>query len=586
MNSKTSGIRHARRSATALLCLSAGLNTMVWTQQALAQRLPPPANSVGATSLPIPAAAAPWFAPQYRSLMQSPLPNLIYNPFAVPASVPATESDANASGTLGTFQPAGATPTATNAFFQPLGTNGRACVTCHAPANAMGLSLASIRARYNTSNGTDPLFAPVDGATCPKNVPANLTSGSLIGGILGLGQSILGTLLGNAGPSPYAALLNKGLIRIPMPVPAGAEFTLAVVSDPYGCNTTQAYDQATDPATGVVSQIVSVYRRPLMSANLKFKTTTAADVPAASPAFPPISPFDFSPLPRDPATGAPLSGNLMWDGREASLSSQAIDATLGHAQARVAPTAAQVAQMVAFENGVYTAQSSDAQAGDLTASGVTGGPAALAAAPAGLLAAAGGEVVTAFDAWNPAKTSVSARRASIYRGQQIFNLRAFTTSDISGFNNSAILTGAPGAPAVSFKASCSTCHGQVAGTTDPLPQGQHDIGVGGTSLALGGVAPATDLPVFRLTCKAGATPGFHGMVVQTNDPGLALVSGRCADIGRFTTPGLHGLAARPPYFSDGSAPSLASVVTFYNNRFAIGLTTQDQADLAAFLATL
>ena len=76
---------------------------------------------------------------------------------------------------------------------------------------------------------------------------------------------------------------------------------------------------------------------------------------------------------------------------------------------------------------------------------------------------------------------------------------------------------------------------------------------------------------------------YQGPVVVTNDPGLAMITGLCADIGRFTVPQLRGLAARAPYFSDGSAATLLDVVTFYNNRFQIQLFNQDMEDLVAFL---
>lgn len=571
-----------------LFCLTGVMGSLVIVQ-ASAQSLPPAANTASTASLPRPQRAPAWFMPHYLSLMQAPLPDLIYGPSGVPPMVPQSEVDADSSGILGSYQPAGSTSTSKNAFFQALGTNGRACVTCHVPTNAMGLAVGSVQARYLQSQGTDPLFAPVDGATCPKNVPSNLTSGSLVGGALGRAPAIhepLGVADLTNPSSPYALLLRKGLLRIALPVPQGAEYTLTVLSDPWGCNTTPAYDQVTDPVTGIKSQIVSVYRRPPMAANLKFKVNTAVNAPSGDVVFPPISPDTLALLPVDPLTGAVLNGNIMWDGREATLSSQAVDATLGHAQAKVVPTPLQVAQIVAFESGIYAAQSVDTQAGSLASSGATGGPVALSNDPAGVLVAAGGEVVSNFDAWNPGIIAESTRRASIYRGQQIFNFRNFTLTNVAGFNNAAIVIGTAGTASVSATAQCASCHGQVGGTTDPLPQGQHDIGVGGDALALGGVAPSTDLPIFQLTCNAGVVLGFHGSVVQTNDPGLALISGKCADIGRFTTPSLHALAARPPYFSDGSAPSLSDVVTFYNNRFGLGLTTQDKTDLVAFLSSL
>jgi hypothetical protein len=63
------------------------------------------------------------------------------------------------------------------------------------------------------------------------------------------------------------------------------------------------------------------------------------------------------------------SGNIMWDGREPTLESQAIDATLGHAQALQPPTLEQVAQVVQFEKGIFSAQAFDLRALWLDGSG-------------------------------------------------------------------------------------------------------------------------------------------------------------------------------------------------------------------------
>src|SRR5215475_762923 len=41
------------------------------------------------------------------------------------------QTDPDEEGMMGTYQPGGATPTKNNAFFGDLGTNGRACSTCH-----------------------------------------------------------------------------------------------------------------------------------------------------------------------------------------------------------------------------------------------------------------------------------------------------------------------------------------------------------------------------------------------------------------------------------------------------------------------
>lgn len=50
-------------------------------------------------------------------------------------------------------------------------------------------------------------------------------------------------------------------------------------------------------------------------------------------------------------------------------------------------------------------------------------------------------------------------------------------------------------------------------------------------------------------------------------------------------PILRGLAGRTPYFHNGSAASFEDVVNFYDQRFAIGFTDQEKADLVAFLKT-
>jgi cytochrome c peroxidase len=46
------------------------------------------------------------------------------------------------------------------------------------------------------------------------------------------------------------------------------------------------------------------------------------------------------------------------------------------------------------------------------------------------------------------------------------------------------------------------------------------------------------------------------------------------------------LAARAPYFHNGSAARLEDVVNFYDLRFGIGLTNQQKEDLVNFLKTL
>ncbi|MGP1609762.1 MAG: hypothetical protein ACTS5G_03565, partial [Burkholderiales bacterium] len=54
----------------------------------------------------------------------------------------------NALGKMGVVNAGGAVDMTGHPFFEPIGTNGRACVTCHQPSDAMGLSLTSIRQQW------------------------------------------------------------------------------------------------------------------------------------------------------------------------------------------------------------------------------------------------------------------------------------------------------------------------------------------------------------------------------------------------------------------------------------------------------
>lgn len=497
----------------------------------------------------------------------------------------------NAKGLVGVHQTGGTVFPASNAFFQPLGTNGRSCFTCHQPADGLSITPATARTLYNLTAGRDPLFAPVDGANCPNKVPKHLTLPSLIGGLFGAGSG--------SAQAAYSLLLNKGLIRIFLPVPQQTpdytavggppshpvEFKIEVLKDPYGCNTDPTYAQQLDPVTGEVRQIVSVYRRPRISANLPFVTTPAASL-GPTAVLPHLDPVTLVPV-VDPATGLPVSGNIMWDGREPTLESQAINATLGHAQALRAPTAAQVKQIVDYEKAVFVAQSHDNLAGQLTpgwlSAGAQGGPEVLSQQLPSVTPFA------TYQSW-PTTTgflaSPSAKaRASIARGQAVFNNKVINVDHVAGANDITLVP-LPRNPDGSVPLTCGACHGNIPGGTDPLPTGQRDIGVGGHAEAFGGPAPQADLPLFKLTCHAPYQTVAYGNVVITNDPGKALITGRCADIGRTTPSPLRGLASRAPYFSNGSAQNLRQVVDFYNRRFKIGFTEQESVDLTRFLEAL
>jgi len=419
-----------------------------------------------------------------------------------------------------------------NAFFESLGTNGRSCVTCHEQADAWTVTPAHIQQRFEATKGTDPIFRTVDGADCPS---ADVSSVK-------------------ARREAYSMLLSKGLIRVSIGVPANAEFTVTGINDPHDC-----------PET--TPEGLALFRRPLPATNLKFLST------------------------------------VMWDGRETfkgqtlnfNLSDQAVGATLGHAQAAQAPTAQQVADIVNFELGNFTAQSVDDTAGNLKADGGMGGPETLSQQQffIGINDPLGGNptgaqfnpaAFTIFDKWadieqhgHDGDHGRDEARAAVGRGQELFNSFPITISGVAGLND------APGVPA-SFVGNCTTCH-------NAPNVGNHSV-----SLALNiGVTdvpavPALDisgLPIYTLHCNAGAvTPVGATSTIQTTDPGRALITGKCADIGKTKGPILRGLAARAPYFHNGSAATLMDVVNFYDQRFQLHLSEQEKSDLVAFLRSL
>lgn len=330
----------------------------------------------------------------------------------------------------------------------------------------------------------------------------------------------------------YSMLLRRGVIRVGIGMPANADFELIAVDDPYG------YASATE---------LSFFRRPLPSTNLKFLSA------------------------------------VMWDGRETfagqsmhfNLSHQANGATEGHAEGDPL-TDAQRDAIVDFELALHTAQQMDRRAGFLRAAGAQGGPDAVidqdfyigindnfgdyeTGAPFTPI------VFDIYDAWT---NSPKAARARIARGQAIFNTRLLNIRGVSGINDEAVF----GFPE-NIPGTCTTCHNSPNA-------GDHSTAV---PLDIGLVAESRrtpDMPLY--TFRHIAT----GEIKRVTDGGRAMITGKFKDLGRFKGPILRGLAARAPYFHDGSAATLEDAVEFYNQRFEMNLTAQEKSDLVAFLRTL
>ena len=436
-----------------------------------------------------------------------------------------------------------------NAFFQSLGTNGRSCATCHKADQAMSISAKGVREVFERTHGEDPLFAAVDGANCPTNPSRSRESHSL--------------------------LLERGLIRIGITMPVKPQFTIAVVHDPYGCAITN------DPKTGLMA--ISIYRRPLPTTNLRYLSTVMFDGRET-----------LMPLNNEKT----MQNNLNFD-----LSDQATSAVLTHAQG-VAPTTAQLNEIVQFELGLSTAQILDDDAGSLHAPGATGGPEALYEQSyyPGANDALGGDptgekfnpsAFSLYSAWGNAGGHAYAddrakARAEIAAGEKLFNTQPAIITGVRGLNDNSAL----GSPA-SITGTCTTCHDSpnvgnhsVALPLDIATSRQAEYETNSAIVAGLRELTAPDLPIYEIRgCPDPQNPG-KTVNYYTSDPGKGLISGLCADVNRGKGPILRGLAARAPYFHNGAAANLEELVNFYNQRFQMNFTAKQKRELIAFLNSL
>ena len=408
------------------------------------------------------------------------------------------------------------------AFFQDLGTNGRRCVTCHQPSEDWTISVKGVRDRFEDSKGEDPLFRLVDGSNSPLADVSTL----------------------KAKRNAYSMLLNHGVIRVERPIPANAEFELAAVDDPYG------YASAAG---------LSLFRRPLPTTNLRFISTVTWDGREVDP----LNPMKI-------ANSPDVNVAIL----RSSLAHQALDATLGHAQSAFQLSDAQQKDIVDFELGLATAQVIDDKVGSLTAKGALGGPQNIlgfpfyigindnVADPAGPFNA---QSMTLYDSWTG---SANQDRASIARGEALFNTKPIVISGVKGINDNPYFGNPP-----SFVGACTTCH-------NTPNMGNHSLAIALDIGLTDGSRRTPDMPLYTLRNKVTQE------LLTTTDPGLALSTGKWKDIARFKGPVLRGLAARAPYFHNGSAKDLDAVLDFYNSRFGVVFTQKERSDLKAFLKAL
>jgi hypothetical protein len=331
---------------------------------------------------------------------------------------------------------------------------------------------------------------------------------------------------------------------------------------------------------------ISVFRRPRPVANTKYTTHQNFGVG-------PFIAKSGLPTATDPVTGRPTSMNLMSDARAPTLAVQAEDAARQHLQVQGPLTASQIARIVEYEGQVYVAQVSSAAAGSLVEPDgpPAFGPRRLAAGDAGVL----GNNTTRYvfpmgDTWRQLPRTGGERenarntaRESIARGHDVFMFRTFWIRDSMHLNTVGL-----GNPT---KRTCATCHGMHMTGMDTA-NGWMDIGT--TNLPWASEVPLNpwneakpQMPLFRVTCTPEVKPHpFLGRVIYTQDPGRALISGRCNDVGTIVMQQFRGLAARAPYFSNGSAGTLRELVDFYDRRYNIGYSEQEKQDLVNFLGAL
>jgi len=474
---------------------------------------------------------------------------------------------ANPTGASETYSTANGGIDLTGPFFQSLGTNGRSCGSCHQPSDGMSISAANVQQRFVNTQGLDPIFRPNDGSNCNHNIDVSTVAGR---------------------SAAYSLLRTRGLIRIAIAVPATADYQVASVNNPYGCNE---------------SDVISMYRRPLPSTNLGFLSAVMFDGRESSPlAGTKKITYVLPPHNLD---------NLLSD-----LAHQSVDATTGHAQGDgTRPTPAEQQQIVNFEMALSTAQIIDNYAGRLDGRGATGGSVALTTQPffisinssvrfllpppqfnyepPGGLTPGDGKFTPAifnpFDAW--ASMPAYSPRAAVARGQAIFNSKPINITGVAGINDDVSAGGLVPGGVTSLTGTCGTCHDtpNVGNHSFPTPLniGTGDPDPSNSTVNLGGL-DISYLPSITV-CKLDLTtipPSPTSNCKTTTDLGQALIDGKFDHVGKIKGPILRGLAARAPYFHNGSAQTLLDAVRFYEGRFGLVLTPQEESDLVAFLNAL
>jgi len=374
----------------------------------------------------------------------------------------------------------------------------------------------------------------------------------------------------------FSQLLQFGVIRVGIGVPAGADYQLILTQDPF------YFASAKE---------LSLFRRPLPSVNVK------ANV------------------------------QVMWDARESegrpavrdALINQANDATQGHAE-RPTPLDTTTRQRIAdFQLNLFNAQAvgnlvgalnvpacevnedgeecEPARGGafnvsDMIAHGSPGGSQGPLPAfaenvnnpflplcpdpgdtPASNTTCFKNVALTFFDPWEsdeiPQDSTLNKNRGDIGDGENIFYNKPIRITGVAGLNDSKrpVING-----------FCTTCHNTPEVGNHSFKRlmntGVSDPFVANNPLA----ANLAGFPKYVIA--PNSSPGAY---ITTTDPGLALRTGKFADMNKFKVPNLRGLGSRAPYFHNGEAKTLGDVVDFYDRRFGIGFTSEERRKILLFL---
>ena len=164
-------------------------------------------------------------------------------------SFPSQADYGNELGTLRVLLAGGPLDTRGHPFFEAFGSNGRACVTCHQPSDAMSLSARSARARWDATGG--------QGSAVRRDRRVELP-------VAAAARARLAFPAARSWPDPRGATLAAA--RRCRACHALRTSSWRSCEIPWGCNSGPDYGPAARTPR------VSVYRRPRPVANLKYLT--------------------------------------------------------------------------------------------------------------------------------------------------------------------------------------------------------------------------------------------------------------------------------------------------------------------------